>query len=92
MDIKETKEALKAIEILAVGGIKMVKAPEMGEKITIALDVIKEADKVIEGVKGIELIDDEVKDIDQAELLELGTIAYSLVKKIVAEAKAKEVV
>jgi len=88
LGIKETKELLAGIELVAVSGIEIAKDGLGVDDVPKALELIKKAEVILEAGKGINLIDDELKDLDQAELLELGAISYNLVKKIVAASKA----
>ena len=88
LGIKESKELLAGIELAAVAGIEIAKDGLDVSDISKALELVKKSDVLIEAVKGIDGIDEEIKDLDQAELIELGTITFSLVKKIVSAAKA----
>jgi hypothetical protein len=90
LGIKESKELLAGVELAAVAGIEIAKDGLGVEDISKALELIKKSDVLIEAVKGIDGIDEEIKDLDQAELIELGTIAFSLVKKIVAASKEQK--
>ena len=83
MVIKETMEVLKALEVIGVAakiiakdGVSMADLPE-------AIELLRHIDTFIEAVKGASLIGAELKDIDQAELLTLGTEVFSLVQKII---------
>lgn len=88
--IKETLEILASIELCSVAGIEIAKGGLGAEDIAPALELVKKSDVIIEGVKGLDLIDDEIKDLDQAELLQLGAAAFNMVKKIASAAKSKE--
>lgn len=89
--MKETLELLAAIELLAVSGIAIAKDGVDASDISKVLELIKKFDVLVEGVKGIDLIDNEVKDIDQMELIALGTALFGTFKAIKA-AVNKEVV
>lgn len=80
--IKETKELLDGIQTLAVAakkishdGVSIADLPE-------ALELLKKFDVLIEAVKGIDELGEEVKDLDQAELIELGSKVFGLIKSI----------
>lgn len=85
--IKESKEAVLALKLLALKAIEIKKGGVTKEDIPAVLELVKDINVLVEGVKGAADIDDELKDIDQAELLELGTLVYSSVKEIAAAAK-----
>lgn len=88
LGIKESLELLAAVEVAGVKGVEIVKAEGLAAKAGKAVELAQKAEILVEGVKGLDLVDDEVKDLDQAELLQLGTAAFALVKKVVAAAKA----
>jgi len=85
VSIKETKEALAAVELLAVSGVKILADGKVNfADLPVLADMAKNLDTIIEGVKGADQIVAEAKDLDQAELIELGTIAFNIVKSIKA--------
>lgn len=86
--MKETLELIKALELVAVKGIEIAKGGIDATDISKALELIKQFDVIVEGVKGLDKIDDEVKAIDQAKLIEAGVAVFGLVKAI-KEASAK---
>lgn len=85
--IKESKELLAGIELLAVSGLEIAKDGLGADDLAKAIELIKKVDVILAAVKGIDGIDEEIKDLDQAELIELGTLCFALVKKIVAASK-----
>lgn len=87
LGIKESLELIAGIELAAVSGIEIAKDGLGMDDIPKALELIKHSDVLIEAVKGIDQIDDEAKDLDDAELIQLGSKAYAMVKKIAAAAK-----
>lgn len=89
--IKESLELLNGVEILAVASIEISKDGFGADDIAKALELVKKSDAIIEAFKGIDQLDDEIKDLDQAELIQLGVASFSLVKKIAASIKSKEV-
>jgi hypothetical protein len=90
VSIKESKELLAGIELLAISGIEIAKDGLDVSDIAKALELIKKIDVILEAVKGIDGLDEEIKDLDQAELIELGTIGFSLVKKIISASKEQK--
>jgi hypothetical protein len=87
MGIKETKEVLAAIKILSVTGVKT-----FGDGIQIsdlrALSILAKEYKALEdAVKGIDQVDDEIKDIDIMESQELLAAVFDIVKSIKEAAK-----
>jgi hypothetical protein len=84
--IKESLELVKSIEILGVATKKMLADGKINfSDAPIALELIKEIEPVIEGFKGIEGIGEEVKDLSQEELIQLGLAVFNAYK-IVAKA------
>lgn len=91
LGIKESLELLAAIELGSVGIIDIAKDGIGADDIPKALDLVKKSDVFVEGVKGFNEIDDEVKDLDQAELIQLGSAAFVMIKKIIAATKPAQV-
>lgn len=89
--MKETLELLAAIELAAVSGIEISKGGITADDLPKALELIKKFETLVEGVKGFDKIDDEIKNIDQAGLIQLGTALFGTFKAIKAAAQ-KEVV
>lgn len=86
--MKETLELLKAIELVSVSSIEIAKGGLGADDIPKVLDLIKKFDVIVEGVKGLDLIDDEIKNIDQAKLIEAGVALFSTFKAIKAAVDA----
>lgn len=89
--MKETLELLAAIELVAVSGIEIAKDGVNAADLPKAIELIKKFDTIVEGAKGLDKLDDEIKDIDQAELIALGSALFTTFKAIKAAA-SKEVV
>lgn len=83
-DLKESMELIDALEIIAVKGIEISKAQTLGEKLEKALELGKSVDQLVAGFKGADGVIEEIKDVDQAELLALGTKLFSTYKKVKA--------
>lgn len=88
--IKESLEVVTGLEVVGVAGIGLVKAEDMGARIAIGLELLKSSEKIVEAVKGVDQIDEEIKDLSQEELIQLGLAAFGMVKKLAAAAKSKE--
>lgn len=87
--IKETLEVVKAVELLGVEAKKVFEDGKInGDDIPSAIELVKNAQVFIDAVEGIAEVDDEAKDLSEAELLELGTKFYSAVKNIKAAKRA----
>lgn len=80
--LKETLELVKALEVVAVKGIEISKIPDVMGKLAKGAELLKEVDMIIEGVKGLDGVVEEVKDLDQAELLQLGTALFAAYKNV----------
>lgn len=91
MKIKESLELLAAVELGAVAGIEIAKDGFGMDDLPKALALVKHSEVLIEGFKGLGEIGDEIKDLDQAELLELGVASFNVIKKIAAAIKASSV-
>ena len=85
MGLQETQEFARALEILAIGGVKIFKQDDKMKKLEAALEVLKQYELILAGIKGVEHVVDEVKDIDQAEATALGFQVWESFKKIKAE-------
>ena len=82
MDTKGTLELLNAIEILAVAGKKIAKDGIGMADIPEAVELLKHIDEIMMAIKDFHLIGEEIKDVDQAELIILGSKVFSMVKAI----------
>ena len=83
--IEETKEVVKAIEIIAVLGTKTLANGLQLSDFSALGELAKSFSDFKAAIQGISLVDDELKDLDQAELLELGSLVFDMVKKVKAE-------
>lgn len=86
--LKESLELLKAIELIGVSGIEIAKDGLGADDIVKAVDLLKQINVIIEGVKGVGEIGGEIKDLDQEELIQLGLALFGSYKKIAEAAKA----
>lgn len=80
--IKESKELLEGVELLAVSAKKIAKDGVSLADLPEAIELLKKLDVLVEAFKGLSNVDEEIKDLDQAELIELGSKVFSLVKAL----------
>lgn len=87
MDIKESKEVLAAVELLAVTGVKIAKGGIGVDDIQPALNLLSNLNVFSDAIKGVKEIPAEFKDIDEKEAIELGICAYRMIMNILAANK-----
>jgi len=87
MDIKESKELLVGLELVSVTIGDIAKDGIGADDIAKLLPLLSQFQSLIDAVDGIKNIPSEIKDIDQLELIELGTQAYEMIKNIIAAFK-----
>lgn len=81
--IKESLELVKSIEILGVSAKKMLADGKINfADAPIALELIKEIEPVIEGFKDLKEIKEEIKDLSQEELIQLGLAVFNAYKNV----------
>ena len=85
--IKESLELLDGLELVGVAGVKIAKGGLGVEDFAHVVELAKNSDKIVEAGKGLNLVDDEMKDLDEAELLKLGSKAFSMIKNIIKASK-----
>lgn len=85
--VKESLELLEAIELGAISGIEIAKDGLGADDIPKALALLTHSEVLIKGFQGLGDIDDELKDLDQEELVKLGLASFSMIKKIAASIK-----
>lgn len=71
LGIKELKEAVRALRVLAVGGASILEEGLEAEDLQDAVAVVKRYDKIVEGFKGLGQVVPEAKDLDMLEITEL---------------------
>jgi hypothetical protein len=87
LGIKETKELLKAFDVIAeLVGKVFADGKITGGDVFHVGHALASFGVFADAVKGIRNVDDELKDLDEAELLELGREAFKLLKKTVIAA------
>lgn len=79
MDIKETKEALAAIKLIAKSGAQIMANGKIGsEDLSVLIALLGQADKIQAGFKGLGEVDDEIKNLDQEEAQEIVRIVFEI--------------
>lgn len=85
MDIKESKEVLKGLEVVGLAGIAIMKDGKVGvSDLMHIVDLVKKFDVLKDAVEGIKLVGEEIKDLDETEIVELGMATFSLIKTLKA--------
>lgn len=83
VEIKESLELVKSIEILGKATKKILADGKVNfQDAPVALELIKEIEPIIEGFKDLNQLDDEVKDLDEQELVQLGLAVFNTYKSI----------
>jgi len=86
MDIKETQELLNAVELLAITGAKIAKDKKVSaDDLPAAVELLKKLDVVLVGIKDLDKLDEEIKDLDEAELIAIVSKVMIIAKSIKAE-------
>lgn len=81
-DVHATLNVLSAIELVAVKAKKISKDGVNLADLPEALELLKHLDEIILAAKEVKEIEGEIKDIDQAELILVGSKLFSVVKAI----------
>ncbi len=84
IELKETLELVKAVELLAVKAKIIIKDGIGAEDLAPAIELLKEINVILEGVKGADEAVGELKDLDQEELVSLGLALFAAYKKFKA--------
>lgn len=84
VEIKESLELIKAVEIIGIAGKKSFPEGKFtaASALSASLELIKEIEPVIEGFKGLNKIDEEVKELEQDELIQLGLALFNAYKSV----------
>ncbi|MCK4499726.1 hypothetical protein KAU11_04470 [Candidatus Babeliales bacterium] len=81
--IKELKEAIEGLEIIAVGVARVMSNGKIGtEDLSILFDLLKDVEKIKAAFSGLGEIPEEAKDLDEAELIELSVSAFNIIRKV----------
>ena len=88
MDIKETKELLAAAKILLVDLAKIMKDKKINAiDLPVLLDIVKNYQSYIDGLKGIEIVPAELKELSGEEIAEIIIILRSIGLDVYSAAK-----
>lgn len=84
VEIKESLELIKAVEIIGIAGKKSFPKGKftVASALAASLELVKEIEPVIEGFKGLDKIDEEIKDLEQDELIQLGLAIFNAYKSV----------
>lgn len=82
---KELKELLVSLKDIAIFAKKVAADKKVNlEDLPALVDLAKNMDEVLAGFDGLNKIPDEVKDIDEAEAMELLAALLKLIKEVKA--------
>lgn len=85
-DIKNLLELLTAVELLAVTGAKVAKDKEVNkEDLVHIIALAKNFELITNAVKDVDQLDEEMKDLDEAELIAIVSKLFMIVKAVKAE-------
>lgn len=81
-DVHATLDVLAALEVLAVSAKKIAKDGVNLADLPEALELLKHVDAIVLAVKEAKEVPAEIKDIDQAELIAVGSKVFALIKAV----------
>lgn len=85
-DIKNLLELLTAVELLAVTGAKVAKDKEVNkEDLVHIIALAKNFELITNAVKDVDQLDEELSDLDEAELIAVVSKLFMIVKAVKAE-------
>lgn len=88
MDIKETKEVIEGLRLVAIAGAKAMSDGRINAAdLQYIVTLLTAFGVLVDAVKGAEKIPGEMKELSSEELIELGTLIYSTVKDVVTATK-----
>lgn len=86
--IKESLEVVKGLELVGVTVAEVMADGKVNSQdLDSGLKLITNANVLVEAVKGIGEVDDEFKELDEAELIQLGAATFQAIKNIRAASK-----
>lgn len=81
--VVEIKELLKGVELLGISAKKIAKDHKVDlNDLPVVIDLAKNAGVLADAAKGLDQIPAEIKDLDQAEILELVSALFATIKAI----------
>jgi len=84
MNIQASLEVLNAVEVLGVSAKKIAKDGVNISDLPEAVELLKHVGEFVQAAKDAHLVGEELKDVDQAELIQLGSKVYEIIKAISA--------
>ena len=83
MDIKEILELLEGIKDAGVLGVSVLADGKVNLKDLAPLTkFLTQAGDIAKAIEGITLVDDEIKDLDHAEIAQIGAKSLEMIKEI----------
>lgn len=87
LTVKESKEFLEGLGLLGAKGVAIAKGGLGVDDIPHVVSLAKDFEVLQKAVEGINLVDDELKNLDEAEAIELVACLFGVIKKIREAAK-----
>lgn len=85
---KEIEEVIKALDLVAEFAAKLFADGKVdGNDFVHVVALLQKADVFVDAVKDVKVAGDELKDVDEQELIKLGLAGYALAKKVIAAVK-----
>lgn len=85
-DIKNLLELLTAVELLAVTGAKVAKDKQVNKDDLVHIVALaKNFELIANAVKDVDQLDEELSDLDEAELIAVVSKLFMIVKSVKAE-------
>ena len=85
-DIKNLLELLTAVELLAVTGAKVAKDKEVNkDDLVHVVALAKNFELIANAVKDVDQLDEELSDLDEAELIAVVSKLFMIVKAVKVE-------
>jgi len=82
-DVKEIKELISGLELLATSAAGIMKDGKIGvDDLPVVINLLGSYSTLSESFKGLSLIDDEIANMDEAELVEVVKAIFGLGQKI----------
>ena len=83
LGVKESLEALEMLRLVGLAAAKIAsdRKVSVGDLKHIA-DLAKDFNKLIEGAKGLDKVDDEFKDLDAEEAKQLISKVFAIIKEL----------
>lgn len=82
-DLKQTKELFEGLKLVAVAAKKISKDGKVDlSDVGAVIDLAKESSILIDAVKDIKEVPEELKDLEKEELLELIMAVYKAVDEV----------